>query len=387
MTSGDSGTALDTLREVLSDPGAVARDWKALGKKVVGYRCIYVPEEIIWAAGMLPHPIYGTPEPIVLADAYFQSCSCEFVRNIFDHALGGRYSFLDHLVLANTCEFSRGLFALWETYIEGIPVYMINNPLKLMEAGNHDYYRAELERFRDAMEQLSGTEVSDERLKDSIALHNETRSLLRELYDLRREDPPRITGEEAFDIVLATSLLPKDRAGPLLRRLLGEVQSRKKPQRSGPRLMVTGSIMDNPMLIRLVEEQGGQVVVDDLCTTTKYFWHQVPNDEDPIEALYRFENGRPLCTCTHPMGARLDHLQQLIEEFAVDGVVYFNLKYCHPLAYEAPIVKEVLKAKGLPCIILEVGHDMSGRGQLRTRLQAFVEMLEVAPRASRGSNP
>jgi benzoyl-CoA reductase subunit C len=76
---------------VLSDPGKVARDWKDLGKKVVGYRCIYVPEDIIWAADMLPYPIYGTPEPIGLADTYFQSCSCEFVRNIFDHALGGRY--------------------------------------------------------------------------------------------------------------------------------------------------------------------------------------------------------------------------------------------------------------------------------------------------------
>jgi benzoyl-CoA reductase subunit C len=362
---------------VLSDPGKVARDWKDLGKKVVGYRCIYVPEDIIWAADMLPYPIYGTPEPIGLADTYFQSCSCEFVRNIFDHALGGRYSFLDHLVLANTCEFSRGLFSLWETYIEGIPVYMINNPLKLMNDSNRDYYRVELERFRDAMEQLSGTKVTDARLRDSIALHNETRSLLRELYSLRREDPPSITGEEALDIVLATSLLPKDHANPLLRKLVGEVRARERSESFGPRLLVTGSIMDNPVLIRMVEEEGGQVVADDLCTTTKYFWNKVPSHEDPIEALYQFENGRPLCTCTHPMEARLEHLQELIDEFAVDGIVYFNLKYCHPLAYEAPIVKEVFEAKGIPSIILEVGHDMSGHGQLRTRIQAFVEMLEL----------
>jgi benzoyl-CoA reductase subunit C len=377
MTTADAATALDPFRKVLSDPGKVARDWKDLGKKVVGYRCIYVPEDIIWAADMLPYPLYGTPEPIGVADAYFQSCSCEFVRNIFDHALNGRYSFLDHLVLANTCEFSRGLFALWGTYVEAIPVYMINNPLKLMTDGNRDYYRAEIERFRAAMERLSGNRITDGQLTKSIALHNETRSLLRELYQARRNDPPGITGEEALEVVLATSLLPKDRANPLLRQLLDAVQVRDRAENLAPRLLVTGSIMDNPVLIRMVEEEGGQVVADDLCTTTKYFWDQVPNHEDPIEALYRFENDRPLCTCTHPMEARLDHLRHLIEEFAVDGIIYFNLKYCHPLAYEAPIVKEVFEAKGIPCTILEVGHDMSGHGQLRTRIQAFVEMLEV----------
>jgi benzoyl-CoA reductase subunit C len=127
----------------------------------------------------------------------------------------------------------------------------------------------------------------------------------------------------------------------------------------------------------MVEEEGGQVVADDLCTTTKYFWNQVPSHEDPIEALYRFENGRPLCTCTHPMEARLEHLQELIDEFAVEGIIYFNLKYCHPLAYEAPIVKEEFERKGIQSIILEVGHDMSGHGQLRTRIQAFIEMLEL----------
>jgi benzoyl-CoA reductase subunit C len=377
MAAGDANTILDTFREVLGDPDGVARDWKEQGKRVVGYRCIYVPEDIIWAADMLPYPLYGTPEPIGLADAYFQSCSCEFVRNIFDHALAGRYSFLDHLVLANTCEFSRGLFALWDTYIQGIPVYMVNNPLKLMDDSNREYYRAELERFKAAMERLSGTAVSNDRLRNSIALHNETRSLLKELYSLRKEDPPAITGEEALEIALATSLLPKDRANPLLRQLLEGVKAREVPNSSGPRLLVTGSIMDNAVLIRMVEEEGGQVVADDLCTTTKYFWNQVPSHEDPIEALYRFENRRPLCTCTHPMEARLEHLQELIDEFAVEGIIYFNLKYCHPLAYEAPIVKEEFEGKGIQSIILEVGHDMSGHGQLRTRIQAFIEMLEL----------
>ena len=113
---------------------------------------------------------------------------------------------------------------------------MPTHTLKLMNDSNRDYYRAELERFKVTMEQLSGNEITDERLTNSIALHNETRSLFRELYDLKRKDDPGITAEEALEIVLASSLLPKDRANPLLRKLLGEVRARETAERFGPRL-------------------------------------------------------------------------------------------------------------------------------------------------------
>ena len=378
MRRDETGPALDTLRQVARDPDRVAKDWKADGKKVVGYRCIYVPEEIISAAGMLAYPLYGTPDPIRLADTYFESCTCEFIRNIFDHALGGRFSFLDHLVVANTCDAMRRLFDMWKNYIDGVPVYMVNNPLKLLTDANRDYYRQELERFRAAMEQLSGRKITNEKLRQAIELHNETRALLKELYSLRKQNPPLISGEEALDIVMAVSVLPKGQANALLTQLLGEVRAREAPDSVGPRLLITGSIMDDPALIRLVEEQGAVVVADDLCTTTKYFWHEVEQHEDCIEALYRFENRRPLCACTHPAEARLEYLLELIDEFAAEGVIYFNLKYCYPLAYEAPLFKQELEARDIATSILEVGHDMSGHGQLRTRIQAFVEMLDFA---------
>src|SRR4030042_335717 len=104
MPVGDRTSTIETFRDILHSPQREALAWKAQGKKVVGYRCIYVPEEIIWAADMFPYQVYGTPEAVSLADSYFQSCVCEFVRNIFDHALDGRLAFLDKLVMPNTCD-------------------------------------------------------------------------------------------------------------------------------------------------------------------------------------------------------------------------------------------------------------------------------------------
>jgi benzoyl-CoA reductase subunit C len=219
-----TASAIDIFRDVLQEPDKVALDWKAQGKKVVGYRCIYVPEEVIWAADMLSYPLYAAPTPVGLADSYFQSCTCEFVRKVFDHGLEGRFQFLDCLALANTCDLVRRLFDMWGTYIKDVPVYMVNNPQKLMTEVNRDYYLEELHRFKAAMEQLSGNRITDDKLEMAIDLHNETRTLLKELYLLRRQDPPSISGSEALQIVMATSIMPKDKANPLLRRLLTEVR-------------------------------------------------------------------------------------------------------------------------------------------------------------------
>ena len=377
MTTADTTTTIDIFRDVLKGPSKVARDWKAQGKKVVGYRCLYVPEEIIYAADMLPYPIYGTSDPIGLADSYFQSCTCEFIRNIFDHALDGKLDFVDELVLANTCDVVRRLYDMWDTYIPSSDVYMVNNPQKLLDETNHAYYREELDRFRAKMEELSGNKITDEKLQAAIDLYNETRTLLKDIYMLRKADTLPLRGEEVLDIIMAVTIMPKDQANPLLRQLLEELKDREVDERFGPRILITGSIIDNPALIRMVEEEGGTVVADDLCNTSRYFWHQVDKDDDPMEALYKYLNKRPLCACMHPPEVRLEFLRELIAKFKVDAVIYFNLKYCHPFLYEAPLFQKELEAQGIPTNVLEVGHDMSGHGQLRTRIQAFIEMLEL----------
>lgn len=377
MKTAEPLNTIESFRDVLKNPSRVAAEWKAGGRKVAGYRCFYVPEEIIWASGMLPFPVYGTPEPVVLADSYFQSCSCEFIRNIFDLALTGKLDFLDCIVLSNTCDAVRKLYDMWSGYIGNTSVYMINNPQKLMSENNREYYLEELERFRAKTAQLSGNKVTDRELGDAIDLHNETRALLQEMNMLRKQDPPPLSGEEVLDICMAVSIMPKDRANPLLRNLLEEIKTRKVPERFGPRILVTGSIIDNPVLLRMVDDVGGIVAADDLCTTSRYFWGRVEKKSDPMDCLYRHLNTRPICACMHPIDNRINHILDLVEEFRIEAVIHFNLKYCHPFLYEAPLLKKELESRRVPVSILETGHDLSGLGQLRTRIQAFIEMVDL----------
>ena len=134
----------DTMKDIFEHPQQIIKDWKADGKKVVGYRCLYVPEEIIHAAGILPYATFGTPEPITKADSYFQPCACEFVRNLFDLAMDGRFEFLDSIVLCNTCDAVRHLYNMWNTYIDSVPCYIINNPQKIYDKSGFKFYRHEL---------------------------------------------------------------------------------------------------------------------------------------------------------------------------------------------------------------------------------------------------
>jgi benzoyl-CoA reductase/2-hydroxyglutaryl-CoA dehydratase subunit BcrC/BadD/HgdB len=289
----------------------------------------------------------------------------------------GKLDFLDCIVLSNTCDAVRKLYDMWSGYVKGTPVYLINNPQKLMSESNREYYLEELERFGAEMARLSGKKFTDIELEAAIDLYNETRALLQELFQLRKQDPPPLSGEEFLEISMAASIMPKDRANRLLKDLLEEIKARIVPKNYGPRILVTGSIMDNPVLLRMVEEVGGIVAADDLCTTSRYFWGRIEKKSNPLLSLYSHLNTRPLCACMHPIESRIDHILELVDEFRIEAVIHFSLKYCHPFLYEAPLLQKKLETRGIPFSILETGHDLSGLGQLRTRIQAFVEMIDL----------
>jgi benzoyl-CoA reductase subunit C len=365
------------LAAAARNPAAVATAWKARGGKVIGYRCLTVPEELILAAGALPHPLYGTPDPVGPADADLQSCSCELVRNLLDRALAGKYEYLDLLLLGNTCDITRKLVDVWNGFVPGAPAVLCNHPQKILNEGSRAFTLEELRRTAAAIAKVAGGEASPAALRESIRVTNTMRGLLRDLFALRAEAGQRFSAAEALDIVMGTSVLPKPEVNALLARLLDEVRRLEPVAKPGPRILVSGSQLDSPVLLNMIEEEGGVVVAEDLCTSSRYFWHPVPPADEPLEALYRQFDGRPICACLHPVDARFQFVTELVETFRAEAVVYLNIKYCHPFLYEAPIFKKRLEARGIPSMVLEVGHDLSGHGQLRTRLQAFIEMLTL----------
>jgi len=353
--------------------------WKDGGGKVIGYFCSSVPEEIISAAGLLPFRIRATGSTGTdLADAFFRPTSCSFSRHCFDMALRGGYGFADGMVWANTCDVIRRLYDNWKAEVNTPFLQILSLPKKNGEK-QVVWYREELENLKQALESHFHVEITDERLWESILVHNETRRLQRQLYDLRKGDQPPISGAEALAVMIAGTAMPKEEYNQSLRALLDELGGCEGIDPYGARLMIEGSMLDDPAYVQIIEDQGGLVVTDSLCFGTRIMWTDVDETvANPLEALARYHlGGKPPCARMigeHPR--RVDHIKDMIRDFKVDAVVSERLMFCDISGYEQFLLGSDCKAEGIPYLQLDREYLLGGLGQMRTRVQAFLESLE-----------
>ncbi|MFA5451413.1 MAG: 2-hydroxyacyl-CoA dehydratase family protein, partial [Dehalococcoidales bacterium] len=252
------------------------QEWLSQGKKIFGWLCTYVPEEILHAGGILPIRITGYDREAELDDgnAYLYNNNCSFSRSCLQMGLTNDYQFLDGVVGGSTCDGARRLFDLWREYI-GTPFHhVITVPRKYTDSA-HRLYLAEIELFKSHLEEYLGLKITDEALKDSIELYNQTRSLLRELYELRKRPNPPISGAQVMQVIDACFRMPKEIFNSHLKKLLQELKSSKVSYQGRARLMLSGSVLANPDFVAAIEQQGGLIVADELCTSTRYWGDMV----------------------------------------------------------------------------------------------------------------
>lgn len=240
------------------------------------------------------------------------------------------------------------------------------------------YFEDELELFQRDIEEHFEVTITPEALSQSIRLYNRSRELLEQLYELRKADPPPITGAEVAEVIRAGWVMPREEYNPLLEALLEEVAS--NPDRlagyDGYRLLLYGSELDEPEYLKVIEDLGGMVVADDLCTGSRYFEQRVEENGNPFRALAVRYLTRPFCARMHPTSERVRRLQQLAQDFRVDGVIHETIKFCDINVGNYPITKAGLDELGLPSLCLEREYVLAGVGQMKTRVGAFLESLE-----------
>jgi bzd-type benzoyl-CoA reductase N subunit len=354
-------------------------DLKSQGKKVFGWLCTYVPEEVIHAASILSVRITGHAQETELDDgnAYLYINNCSFSRSCLQMGLRGEYDYLDGIIAGSTCDGARRLFDLWHYYLE-IPFYhILTVPRKYTERAHKLYYE-QVVIFKENLEKHLNLTITDKALTKSISIFNDSRELLKQLYQFRKLDNPPITGAEIMEVLNASQRMPKEQFNEYLRELLDELAKSEGNLKSRARLMVTGSVMNNPEFIRSIEDLGGMVVTDELCTSTRYWSDPVVlENRPPLEAISRrYLNNFP-CARMVPSDERFDRILKLVEDYRVDGVISQIIRYCVPYAHDLPLLTERLKKAGIPTLALDVEYGTSGSGQISTRVQAFLEMLET----------
>ena len=373
--------SLDVLTSMAKDlPNSSIADWKRSGKKVVGFFCCYVPEEILCAADILPVRMRapGCAETS-LADTYMSHLNCSFMRSCLQYALDGKYDFLDGLVFSSSCDHVRRLYdVLREVAPAEFPfLHLLSVPHKTDE-DLVKWYAADLNDFRSNVEVFSEREISEERLRCAIDVYNETRSLLRQLYELRKRNNPPLTGSDTLSVFLAGCSMPKREFNALLRTLLLELENKEGNSGHRARLMMAGSGgCDNPAYFQILEDLGGLIVTDSLCFGSRYFWEPVTIQEDLMVGLARSYLRRPSCPrMVNGTAERTDYVKQMVEDFDVDGVVFQRIRYCDLWGGQMLQMEKDLRESRIPMLSLDREYSLSATGQLRTRVQAFLERLE-----------
>jgi bzd-type benzoyl-CoA reductase N subunit len=359
---------------------SATRRWKEQGHRVMGYFCSAVPDEIFTAAGFLPFRIRATGSTgTELSDAHFSNLNCSFVRHCFNVALLGEYDFLDGVVLVNSCDNLRRIYDHWTRQLKTPFVRIMSLPRKTGPP-QVDWYREQLAELRTELEEHFELEITDAGLWGSIRLHNETRRLQRQLYELRKAENPPISGADTLAVIVAGTAMPKVEYNDLLGDLLDELRETEVEGIADhrARLMILGSILDDPEYVSVIEGQGGLVVTDSTCFGSRILWQDVREEgSDPIRALAQYYVA-DRHSCPRTFGEherRAEFVRDMVREFNVDGVIGERLSFCDQWGFAQYSIHKDLEKDGIPYLSLEREYILGGVGQLKTRVQAFLETL------------
>jgi bcr-type benzoyl-CoA reductase subunit C len=366
-------TRLTALESLVAAGRLPLKGWRARypGHRAMGVLCSYVPEEMLHAAGFTAVRVRGTDAPLRRADAHLQSFTCALCRSALDQVLSGELDELAGTVFAHTCDAMQALADLWRiNAAEASFVTTVMQPVNLGSPAARAYLIAELACFRERLAAFTGQPIDDATLLASIDLHDETRRLVQTLLGCRG----RLSGPYLFSILDAAQVMPRALLNPLLSKLL--VQIGDAPERAtGPRLFLSGAVLDEPLLVELIEELGARVAGDDLCSASRHFLGQVGGRGDPTANLADYFLRRPPCpTKVSPAHDPARYLLDQVRETQAEGVVFTLAKYCEPHAFDQALLRPVLEQAGVPYLVLEMEHTPSPEA-LRTRLQAFIELL------------
>jgi benzoyl-CoA reductase subunit C len=260
---------------------------------------------------------------------------------------------------------------------------MINVP-HMMGPSSTEFYRKELGYFVGRLEQWSGQKLDPEKLKKAVALYNKRRAVLRALYELRKSDPPLISGTEITKVLVAGMGIPAAEHIELIKGVISEkIQRQPSQTQKLPRIFIWGNEIDDTAFINLIEESGAQVVMDDLCTGTRFFWDDVPETLDPLDGIAdRYlqthcprTNVPQTQTREKDLENRFGYISRFIKDWQVDGAIFYIVRYCDTCELEGPDLREYLNGLKIPVLMIEDDYSTATIGQLRTRVQAFLEMI------------
>ncbi len=371
------------VTETLSNP--YIEEWKKENKKILGYYCTYVPEEILHAGGIMGFRLRGTTaEGTSRADTILSRFNCSYVRATLDLAMEGKYDFLDGLICMNSCDHARRMFDIWKHKLVGqvkgfprdFPLYFLSIPHIITDRGLN-WLTDEFNYFKTDLENTFNIKITDENLKNSIKVFNEGRKLLRQIQELRGLEKPKLNGEEFVRINIANSSVPKEIFNKELTALIDQLKEREGISDYRARILLTGSLIDDPEFIKIIEDVGGIVVSDLLCFGLRNFWDLTEETGDSLEVITnRYYNKISCPRMMDDHDRRFKFLHDQLKSGKIDGIIGTRIEFCDLNGCELMMYEHELEKLNIPMLSLDRDYFIGDKGRFKTRCEAFIEQIE-----------
>lgn len=364
----------------------------ALGKGnlAVAYTCYHMPEVLLNVGNCfsvrLRAPRTGSMD---IATYYMSSFLCGYSKALLERAIEGGYNFLSCLMGSETCSEMNRTLEHFEI-LKLVPndkffVTIIDAPFKVTPHGTKHYVDQIRRKVLDKLHDVYGVDTSDESLRRAVELHNRVCRVMKAIGEFRKEDNPRITGYEYHVLSVATYCCPKAEIIDKLEETLEELKTRKPDDKKKfrARIVLVGSEMDDPDFTKQIEDAGALVVADRYCFGSLPGREEIVlNDTDDVLTQicshYLRTSQCPRFMSQEKVQNRRDFVANLVHEYHADGVIYEQLKFCEFWGYERALASHIMSGDyGIPSVSIDRQYTASGSGQLRTRVQAFVESLEI----------
>jgi predicted CoA-substrate-specific enzyme activase len=341
----------------------------------IGYLCTYTPIEVIRAAGFHPIRIKGTEKAEGGAEEHLCTNLCPYIKAVMEEKLSGALEGLEGMVFVNSCDGMRRLYDAWKG-LDGDTKFnfMLDLPKTNDEAAVR-YYATLIRNFKERLERSFHRTISLEDINKSIALYNKVREKVKLFLQRQWSGHLSHSGYQIFSLLKRGVNAVPEKFNDYLTLLMKE----KGPvvdTREVPRLLIWGGILENEDVLKIIEDAGAKVVADDLCSGTRFYDAWVELTDDPFSSLAEGYLKRSPCSRMINVFERIHNILSIIEKNSIHGAIYHTLKFCDHALYDFPLIKKEFEKRKVPLLHLTCDYAPSSHGQIRTRVEAFLEQLQ-----------
>ena len=363
-----------------------AREWKAArpGSKVVGYMPVYVPREILHAAGMLPLGILGggADMEVIHGDAYYQSYICRIPRSTLELAITGRLDFVDGMMFPSICDVIRNMSGIWQILFKDKYVRYFDAPQNFKDEVGGVFYANELRELKEGLERLGGREITAEAINRSIEVYNENRRWVNRVYDFRSDFPWKAPSAEVYLLMRAGMVLPPEEHTRLMQDYLSAAGAEERPMRDNCRVILTGAFCEQPPLplIKSLEISGCYIVDDDFMLVNRWLLEEVPADGDPIGNLsqaFLHHSAQTAAKYEPDREEKGSYLLDAVRRRSADGVIFAAPSFCDPALLDQPMMISRLEALKIPYITLKYAENSGQMQPIREQSGTFADSIKL----------